>query len=63
MTHKILFYTLALFLFLKPNSFAQKNLDELVAVVGLKKITLKEFNEKYAQATKYAVNLPTILNP
>ncbi len=39
-------------------SFGQKKPDELVASVGNTKITLKDFNDKFNQATKMSVNPP-----
>lgn len=38
--------------------FGQKKGDEVVATIGNTKITLKDFNDKFAQATKVSINPP-----
>lgn len=48
----------ALFTFSYNISFAEANPDEAVAVVGNKKITLKEFNDKYMRATRFSITPP-----
>lgn len=40
-------------------SYAQDKGDKVVATVGSKNITLKEFNEKYDEVTKQTINPPT----
>lgn len=50
--------TLVLISFLQSNVLAEAGPDEAVAVIGNKKITLKEFNEKYQRTTRYSINPP-----
>lgn len=52
-------FALCLFAFYSNPAFAQANKDEPVAVVGTKKITLEEFNKKFADVRNMAVNPPT----
>lgn len=49
---------LVMFSFFNNQIFAEAGPDEAVAVVGNKKITLKDFNEKYQRATRFSVTPP-----
>lgn len=54
--NRLLFVALFAFgTFIQNSAVAEANPDEAVAVVGNKKITLKEFNDKYARATKFSI--------
>ena len=50
--------TLALF-FVSTVSFAEASKEEVVAIVGAKKITLDDFNKKYDMVKSRAINPPT----
>lgn len=58
MNRLFLLTALVLFHFDNIPSLAAAGPDETVATVGSKKITFKEFTEKYQRATKFSVNLP-----
>ncbi len=49
------------FLFLGPAAFAADtvNLNEVVASIGARKITLKEFNQRYGEVMSKTINPPT----
>ncbi len=54
------FFVLVSFPFLTSTGFAQKKSDEVIAVVGNKKITLQDFNAKYNDVrAKAPINTPT----
>lgn len=54
--NRLLFVALLAFgTFIQSSALAEANPEEAVAVIGNKKITLKEFNDKYTRATKFSI--------